>query len=669
MTTAPLSISPPCEPIACKQCGNPLEVGVNFCPVCGQAVQSDAIPDPLIGRVVADRYRILQLIGRGGMGVVYKCEHTRMGKIMAIKLLHGDLARDPDIQRRFRREAQAASKLSHPTTVSIFDFGTSDGLMYLVMEYVNGEDLGKILRTHGHLPCPRVAAIAVQVCESLAEAHNAGIVHRDLKPENLLITTLKDGRDLVKLLDFGLAKLREGEERNEITSTGALIGTPYYMAPEVIRGQPVDHRADIYALGAVIYRAITGTPPFSGNSPVAVLTRHLTDELILPSQRRPDYGIPPAIDKIVQRCMQKDPNDRYQHVDELKEDLNEYLTSEGLADLIMGQSTLTRRHNAIAEVARSVLGSTGSIPVATRDDVEAFERKLRRSKIVAWSGMATVLLAGLTAGAIIWRERALASRAPRDTEVEPNHAPEHATLIAPNTEVRGKIGQRISPDRGDVDFFRLSPIPPGRWRIRVELTPQPNIDTVVELLRTGQPTAVAVADDGREGQREVIAGFQINSGDEYFLSVHEHVRIGAWPMENVSDWYVLRYSLARITPEEETEPNDREEIAAEISPDCERRGYIESRDDVDYWCLDTPARPVRVTLVPPHGLDLALVLHPRDGSADTTIDQNTAGGTETSLLSASNTARPPCVIVRTSSLRPPEHGDPDHWYTLRTTLP
>ncbi|MEI8257732.1 MAG: protein kinase, partial [Deltaproteobacteria bacterium] len=279
MAISPLSISPPGEPLICKQCDTAIEVSQNFCPVCGTPAQGENAPDPLVGAVVADRYKVIGLIGRGGMGVVYKCEHTRMGKIMAIKLLHGDLARDVEIQRRFRREAQAASRLSHPNTVSIFDFGTSEGLMYLVMEYVSGEDMGRVLRATRHMPSTRAAAIAAQACGSLAEAHENGIVHRDLKPENLLISQLKDSRDFVKLLDFGLAKLREGEDRNEITSAGTLVGTPYYMAPEIIRAQDVDGRADIYALGAVIYRAVTGTPAFSGQSPVAVLTRALTDEL------------------------------------------------------------------------------------------------------------------------------------------------------------------------------------------------------------------------------------------------------------------------------------------------------------------------------------------------------------------------------------------------------
>ena len=667
MTTTALSLSPPGEPVVCKQCGAVIDVGANFCAVCGNAAQGESIPDPLVGQVVADRYRIMHLVGRGGMGVVYKCEHTRMGKVMAIKLLHGDLARDPEIQRRFRREAQAASKLSHPSTVSIFDFGTSDGLMYLVMEFVGGEDLGKVLRTAGYMACTRAAAIAAQACGSLAEAHENGIVHRDLKPENLLISSLKDGRDLVKLLDFGLAKLREGEERNEVTSSGTLIGTPYYMAPEVIRGQAADHRVDIYALGAVIYRSVTGTPPFTGNSPVAVLTRHITDELVPPSQRRPELGISPAIDRIVERAMKKDPADRYAQIDELRTELTDYLVHEGLADSLLRDSGLTSKHQTSPGREATSSKVSQKLVVATRNDVEAFERRLRRGKIAGWAAAGAILAAAMLAGAVFWRHQAAFANTAHDYEVEPNNAPEHATMIAPDVDVRGRIGQRLAVDRGDVDFFRLSPFPDGESRVRVELNPQPNIDTVVELLRAGQPTAVAVADDGPVGARQVIAGFRVSSGAQYYLSVHEHVRSGGIPMENVTDFYTVKYSVHAIDPTEETEPDDNEEIAQSLRLGTPVHGYIESHDDVDYWCLDAQTGPLHATHTPPTGLDLKLVVHPRDGAADTVADQTPESGVEFATIAAPlNGGRPPCLIVRGSPNRPSQApGDGDHPYVLR----
>lgn len=650
------------ETMACKHCGHPIELDVNFCPLCGAAVQGEALPDPLVGRVVADRYRIMQLIGRGGMGVVYKCEHTRMGKVMAIKLLHGEIARDQEVQRRFRREAQAASKLSHPSTVSIFDFGTADGLMYLVMEYVAGEDLGRILRGVGHIEPARAAALAAQACGSLAEAHDKGVVHRDLKPENLLVTRLRDGRELVKLLDFGLAKLREGEDRNEITSAGTLIGTPYYMAPEIIRGQNADHRVDIYALGAVIYRALTGVAPFTGSSPVAVLTRHLTDQVVPPSRRRPDLAIPRALDQIVLRCMAKLPEERFQRIDEVRDALLEYLASEGMSDSLLRESGLTR--GTAAAVVRSY--ATGKHAVATRDDVERFERRLRRGRIAMWGLFASIAAGTAAGGVLFWREGVAARMRARDVEIEPNQSPALSTPIAPGTSVRGQIGVRLTPDRGDVDVYRLAPLRPGTWRLRATLSGQPNIDLVLELLRAGQSSAVAVADDGSEGAGEAIANFGVADA-QYYLSVHEKLRSGERPRESISDYYVLRYEISPADPGVEVEPNDREEVASLLGSDATYSGYVESRGDVDYWCLDTQSGPLEITLTPPTGLDLELVLFPRDGTSQTTVDQTPSGVAERATLPYRAGARPSCVIVRASSLRPGEHGNPWNTYTLQVS--
>src|SRR5688572_10527755 len=231
--------------------------------------------DPLLGRLIDARYRVISRLGHGGMGVVYKVEHQRMGKIAAMKVLHRELVSDKEVVKRFRREAEAVSKLTHPNTVQTFDFGTADGAMYLVMEYVRGEDLGAILRRDGPLAFRRAAPIFIQICAALAEAHELGIVHRDLKPENILVTRTKEGSDHVKVLDFGLAKLSEREEAAEVTGRGTIIGTPYYMSPEQIRGETLDHRSDIYSLGAMMYRILTGEHPFHAQTPVGVLTKHL----------------------------------------------------------------------------------------------------------------------------------------------------------------------------------------------------------------------------------------------------------------------------------------------------------------------------------------------------------------------------------------------------------
>jgi tRNA A-37 threonylcarbamoyl transferase component Bud32 len=237
------------------------------------------------------------------MGVVYRVEHVRIAKLMAMKLLHGALARDKDVVKRFKREAEAVSKLDHPNTVQVFDFGQSEGMIFLVMEYLSGRDLGQMIKDEGPLSFDRAARIAAQVAGSVAQAHERGIIHRDLKPENIMVLEGRGISDYVKVLDFGLAKLREDEMQGEksITRAGSILGTPYYMAPEHIRGEEVDARSDVYAMGALIYKTITGVPPFWATTPVGVLTMHLTEDLVPPSERPGREDLPEDADRITRR--------------------------------------------------------------------------------------------------------------------------------------------------------------------------------------------------------------------------------------------------------------------------------------------------------------------------------------------------------------------------------
>src|SRR6185436_4685814 len=240
-----------------------------------------------LGKVVDGRYRVLEVIGRGGMGVVYRVEHLRMGKIAAMKVLHRDLAHDPEIVQRFEREAAAISKLHHPHTVQVFDFGNAQGALYLIMEYVRGLDLAHIINRDGPIPWTRCAPLLAQICSALQEAHELGIVHRDLKPENVLITRTTGGRDYAKVLDFGLAKLDQRGAPARETERNAIVGTPYFMAPEQIRGDDVDARSDIYSFGALMFELLTGEHLYSSSTAVGVLTKHLTAQPDAPSMRAP----------------------------------------------------------------------------------------------------------------------------------------------------------------------------------------------------------------------------------------------------------------------------------------------------------------------------------------------------------------------------------------------
>src|SRR5512138_389019 len=257
--------------VTCPSCGHRADPGsgpLNFCPDCGADLRAAPAEDPsgdYIGRVIADRYRLIAQIGEGGMGSVYKAEHIRMGKALALKILHGDFSSDASAVERFRAEAQIVSRLSHPHTIGVFDFGEIDrgGGFYLAMEYVPGKDVATVLRESGPLPEPRAAEIGQQVLGSLAEAHDAGIVHRDMKPGNVMLMQTRSGEDFVKVLDFGIAKLRdESASAASTTSAGAIVGTPNYLAPEQARGDPVDARADLYAVGCLLHELLAGRPPF-----------------------------------------------------------------------------------------------------------------------------------------------------------------------------------------------------------------------------------------------------------------------------------------------------------------------------------------------------------------------------------------------------------------------
>jgi serine/threonine protein kinase len=266
-------VTTPVSRIICPGCRTAFDADTNFCSRCGTSLRATsaalrdrktepammAVPeeignedsgprDPLIGQVIDGRYKVLERLGAGGMGVVYKVEHQRMGKIAAMKVLHHDLEADAEIMKRFRREAEAVSKLTSPNTVQTFDFGTADGAMYLVMEYIRGDDLGTLVRRDGPLSFARAAPIFIQICDALAEAHELGIVHRDLKPENILVVRGRDGHDHAKVLDFGLAKLTQSSEASGVTGRNEIIGTPFYMSPEQIRGETLDSRSDIYSL-------------------------------------------------------------------------------------------------------------------------------------------------------------------------------------------------------------------------------------------------------------------------------------------------------------------------------------------------------------------------------------------------------------------------------------
>jgi serine/threonine-protein kinase len=278
------------------------------------------VPDPLIGRVVNDRFKINALIARGGMGKVYRAEQAPLGRVCALKVLNPNYAgeQDPEFHKRFFLEASIASKLTHPNTVTIFDYGrTEDDVYYMAMEYLEGHTLHRAIREAGHFPEERAAHIARQICRALREAHSLGVVHRDLKPANIFLVEHGDETDFVKILDFGLVKNVSDTKTEDLTQTGLFMGSPKYMAPEQIRGDRVDARTDIYALGIILYEMMAGKVPFDRPNSVNILMAHVNEEAPPLRQMNPNTQVSPPFEEVIARCMAKDPDQRFRSMDEV----------------------------------------------------------------------------------------------------------------------------------------------------------------------------------------------------------------------------------------------------------------------------------------------------------------------------------------------------------------
>ncbi|MCS6797829.1 MAG: protein kinase [Myxococcota bacterium] len=650
----------------CAQCGVPLTTGTGASrrasethsaqPRFGHEPDEDERADPLIGRIVADRYRILSLIGRGGMGVVYKVEHIHIGKLMAMKLLAGELSHQRDSVRRFRREAEAASRLSHPNTVQVFDFGSDQGLTYLVMELLEGRDLAEVLAEEGPLPFTRVARIVAQVCASVAEAHAHGIVHRDLKPENIFIVTARDGTETVKVLDFGLAKLRHTDAGLSVTRAGSILGTPYYMAPETIRGEESDPRSDVYALGAVMYKTLTGQPPFWGESPVTVLTRHLTDEVVPPSRRVRGVRLPPEADAIVLRALQKNPADRYQRADDLRADLLAYLDSVG--EPVPDAPTPGR---ADSGSPRSQRTRRPALLIASRSDVDAFERRLRRRGLMQKLAM-TVLLAGAVGAAGAWWWKRRMGPESLTEEREPNDSIAQANRLEPDVALTAFLGKRLSPAQGDHDVYTLHNASGTLRHARLEVTAIPNIDLAVDFVRQGQEVPLLVLDSGGVGEPERMPPVPMR-GAIHWIRVREASTSGVRPTENVSDPYTVRWSFVEPAPDEEREFNDAVRTAARLAPGRPMRGVIGWPADTDTWCIDPADAPARLIVQPPRGLDVAARVLDETDRLVRLVDVEGPSEPERVELRAEPGIR--CVALVAAERRGGRRAAPDDPYTVR----
>jgi len=330
--------------------------------------------DPMLGRTVAGNFRIDGLIGSGAMGNVYRAEQLSLGKPVAVKVLHPHLMSDDKLVARFKREAKSASLLNHPNSIQIIDSGQDrDGTLYIAMELLAGRDLAQVIRDEFPLSLGRVTRIVSQVLSALEEAHARGVIHRDLKPSNIMLISRREERDFVKVCDFGIAKatLDDGKDDRAamLTIQGLVCGTPEYMSPEQARAESIDGRADLYSVAVILYQLVTGDIPFRADSPVAIVSRHLVEAPLPPSQRRPDLRLPKIVDDIVLRGLEKDRDLRYPSATAFREVLEGVLGSAG------GPSTPLPPHVfASSPTIKEIAGTSSPPGTATVPAQTASER-------------------------------------------------------------------------------------------------------------------------------------------------------------------------------------------------------------------------------------------------------------------------------------------------------
>jgi tRNA A-37 threonylcarbamoyl transferase component Bud32 len=426
----------------CPVCKSEYEGGEVFCPLDGARVvthtqmESGDIPDdPLIGQML-DKYKVIRQIGEGGMGVVYSAMDTRLEKQVAIKVLKEDFAHRTDVVARFTQEAKSAARIKHENVLDVTDYGgTEDGSFYIAMELLVGTDLADVLAKEGAVELHRALNVAIQVTRALGAAHGKGIVHRDLKPENVFLVRADDGREVVKIVDFGIAQMKDmtGQGGKKLTQTGMIFGTPEYMSPEQAKGASIDHRVDIYAVGVILYEMAAGRTPFVGDSFMGILTQHLYEDPPPLAEVNPHVECSAELEMVIYKALAKAPEDRYQDMPELLEALEE--ASEGR----IAKSTLAGYGEPVKaqrKPPRSLAPGRAVAPVAAPE----------RSKLPMILAIVTVLaLGGGTAAWFISQRPVVVAETPRR---------EHAAR-------RGARGRgRAAPGGGRARDGRGR----GRWR-------------------------------------------------------------------------------------------------------------------------------------------------------------------------------------------------------------
>jgi serine/threonine-protein kinase len=407
----------------CPTCAHRFSGDAGFCPFDGsrlEAARYDPLADPLLGVIVDGRYEVQALLGEGGMGQVYRVRHVQLDRLFAMKVLRGQLARDGELSVRFIQEARATASVRHPSVVEITDFGAlPNGVPYFVMEHLVGQTLAHIVRAGGPVPVGRVVRIVKQIAGALGAAHAAGIVHRDLKPDNVFLVGGVAGgvvSDDVRVVDFGAAKVI-GSSR--VTRQGVVFGTPAYMSPEQASGQPVDHRADVYALGVVLYEMLAGRVPFEADTYMGVLTQHMFVQPVPPSRVAPGGREIGALEEITLICLAKKPEERFATMEELVSALDRvvHIRDDGSAEIAPRLPAQESRGSRAPASVRFRMADELEPP--TLDEMRfGAEGFVVPKRAFPWGWIAGLAAALLTAG-IVWG----VARGPAHTGATPGQVP------------------------------------------------------------------------------------------------------------------------------------------------------------------------------------------------------------------------------------------------------
>ncbi len=442
--------------------------------------------DALVGQTLTDKYRVVRQIGRGGMGVVYEAEHVQLGKRVAIKLMLEKYAEDAEATLRFKREALAASRIGNPHIIDISDIGTApDGRMFVVMELLHGESLADAMKRTGSIPVPRATKIIRQVLRAVGAAHGKSIIHRDLKPDNIFLV---GDEDHVKLLDFGISKVLDSspDASTRLTSTGAVMGTPLYMAPEQAMGEPTDHRADIYALGVILYEMLSGRPPFEGSTYGALITKVLTTDAPVLSELKP--SLPRALVAATHRALEKEPARRFASCEDMAAAVAGTAERAAVDDVALSSTSMSSPRLALDQTMPS-----GERPVVVANVVTT-EVGSKRSK--------TPLLVGALGGGLLVAVVAIVALLGRGGEpVPPPTAP--GSVVAPGSAVAAlALDAAVLADAPIDALVQVAAVAPTESPAPTSSTPKP--PPTVKTTKPGKPATLADVNEAvkrRDGKK------------------------------------------------------------------------------------------------------------------------------------------------------------------------